>query len=240
VDWLAQPQNWYWITLGNKYIIEIWGRDFPRRFVAGEIGMKRNLFLIYLPLNMALAMVLGTAGCTAPKASTATPPAQPNILPANAIPTNAALEQQTTTYAKSQADAFSAAYNVSVDASRAVGLDAALVGGESGQLASTMAPVKSPDQHYRDWLVYGYLSINHPSLAEHTKLAMEAYLIACVPEKQDCWAVPVKGDPIPIDPALITLEKLPTPVEIPIAAYEQGSIGGCFYVLGVKICVKVF
>jgi hypothetical protein len=202
--------------------------------------MKRNLFLSYLSLNMVLVILLVTAGCALPKGSTATVPAPSNTLPANAIPTNPALEQHTIEYAQSQADAFFAAYNVSIDASKAVGLDAGLVGGESGQLASTMAPVKSPDQHYQDRLVYGYLSINHPSLAEHTQLAMDAYLIACLPDSKDCQAVPVKGDPIPIDPGLITLDKLSTPVEIPTASYEQGSIGGCFYVLGVKICVTVF
>lgn len=154
--------------------------------------------------------------------------------------TDPALIQEALGEANALAEIFSNDFGVTIDASKAVGLDATLVGGEAGKLASSMAPAIDEEQFYNDRLVLGVLSVDHDNIAKFTGLPVDGYLITCVTEKWDCVAVSATTkEEIPINPATMYIEA--STVEGPVAFYEQGSIGGCFKVYDdVKVCVSLF
>lgn len=143
------------------------------------------------------------------------------------------------TEAQNKAANFSGVFGIEFDVSKAVALDAAEVGGQPGTLASAMAPAIDDKQYYKDRLAFGYLNVNHDSIASFVGLPIDDYLIACITEVWDCVAVTGSGEEIPIKPEQMYIE--PSFLEGPSAFFELGSIGGCFKIYDdVKVCISLF
>lgn len=154
------------------------------------------------------------------------------------IPTTEALEAETLERANSYAVVFQDRYGIEIDASRAVGLDAANTGGEPNTLASTIAPVPDTEQFYEDgYQVFGYLSVEVDAVEKVTGLPVDAYLIACPEESGDCLALPANGEKVlELKMDFTTLEESVAPT----AFYETGSVRACWRWRRVRYCTRVF
>jgi ABC-type glycerol-3-phosphate transport system substrate-binding protein len=134
----------------------------------------------------------------------------------------------------------SSTYDVQLDPYSATGLDAAEVQGEPGNIASTLAPAADANQYYGDYQVIGALTLGDDAAGNLAGLPVGAYLIACLPGQTVCQALPAQGEPIMIDPGLVSVGELPVPVQFDVVAFEQGTITKCFYILNVRYCISLF
>jgi len=158
------------------------------------------------------------------------------------LPLDPSLEDQKNMDANQQSGNFKEKYGIQLDPTRAAGLQASYMGGESLTLASVAVPAVDNKQYYTDRSkverqVIGSFSVEDTRIAGFTKLNTGMYMIACNPEKNDCLAVDLNQEEIQLDG--LYAAKLPV-IDTPIVGYEQGSLVICAYYRNVQYCIKIF
>ena len=225
--------------------------EIPTRWIVPPIVTTPPITITTPPIVTTPPIIITTPPIvTTPAIAITTPPVIAITLTSSVDP--AAVSQ-----AKELSPQFSQRFNVQLSPVLAKGLDAAQVGGESGQLAGMVAPVSDEKQQYRDRgnmlrQVMGIFSLNDPHLTlesvfvvnkatfQPTLVPVGVYMLACHPDRpNDCIAVSIRRQEFQINPNLVS-EIFESPVLVPMADYEYGSIKKCFKILKRKICIKVF
>jgi hypothetical protein len=186
-------------------------------------------------------------------AVTSTTPFPTSPTPCTVLTPNPVLKDAAVNLALSLSDQFLRYYGVNIKATEAVPFNPICLGPDSDQLLGMLAPVVDANQIYKNREVEGIFYINDSRLVietiilisksamQYSTLPLGSYMLACNHQRpDDCIAVSLQGEEFQIRPESISIEMRSDGSEVTKVSYEQGSIGGCFYVWRRKICITMF